>query len=123
MRRTGFSFILFFVSLSLLSEISPQVPDQIQKYRAEPYANMKYEKESVLDGNAIRTLFKNTGEIAHWPFQPSGEWPKGSGHPYIDGVTVYIAAQATAANGQIIHPVEASYREEMDIDPVNGEIW
>ena len=124
MLRTGFIFILFFVSLSLLSEIFPQVPDQIQKYRAEPYANMKYEKERVLDGNAIRTLFKNTGEIGHWPFQPSGEWPKGSGHPYLDGMTLLIGAEVTAPGNQaIIHPIEASYREEMDQDPVTGEIW
>ena len=124
MRKTGFIFILFFVSFSLLSEIFPQVPDQIQKYRAEPYANFKYEKESVLDGNAIRTLFRNTGEIAHWPFQPSGEWPKGSGHPYLDGMTLLIGAEVTAPGNQaVIHPIETSYREEMDIDPITGDIW
>ncbi|PIS43939.1 MAG: hypothetical protein COT22_13125, partial [Ignavibacteria bacterium CG08_land_8_20_14_0_20_37_9] len=124
MRKTGFIFILFFVSFSLLSEIFPQVPDQIQKYRAEPYANFKYEKESILDGNLIRTLFKNTGEIGHWPFQPSGEWPKGSGHPYLDGMTLLIGAEVTAPGNQaVIHPIEASYREEMDVDPVTGEIW
>ena len=124
MLRTGFSFILFFISSSLISEIFPQVPDQIQKYRAEPYGEFKYERESILDGNLIRTLFKNTGEIGHWPFQPSGEWPKGSGHPYLDGMTLLIGAEVTAPGNQaVIHPIETSYREEMDINPVTGEIW
>jgi len=49
MRKTGFIFILFFVSFSLLSEIFPQIPDQIQKYRAEPYGEYKYESESIPD--------------------------------------------------------------------------
>ncbi|MDP3685111.1 MAG: hypothetical protein Q8S01_14380, partial [Ignavibacteria bacterium] len=124
MRKTGFIFILFFVSFSLLSEIFPQIPDQIQKYRDEPYGNFRYEKESILDGNAIRTLFKNTGEIAHWPYQPSGEWPKGSGHSYLDGMTLLIGAQVISPDRQlVIHPIEASYREWMDVDPVTGEIW
>ncbi|MFA6980853.1 MAG: hypothetical protein WC209_16135 [Ignavibacteriaceae bacterium] len=114
-------FLLFFLvgGLNLFAQVDPQV----QLYRDDQRGNFRYEKESIMDGNLVRTLFKNTTEVAHWPFQPSGEWPKGSGHPYIDGVTVYIAAQTTAANGQLIHPVEASYREEMDIDPVTGEIW
>ncbi len=32
-----------------------------------------------MDGNQIRTLFNNNGEVGHWPDQPSGEWPKGTG--------------------------------------------
>jgi len=119
--KNSTSIFLFFLigGLTLFAQVDPQV----QLYREDERGNFRYEKESIMDGNLVRTLFKNTTEVAHWPFQPSGEWPKGSGHPYIDGVTVLIAAQTTAANGQIIHPVEASYREEMDIDPVNGEIW
>ncbi|MDP3148979.1 MAG: T9SS type A sorting domain-containing protein [Ignavibacteria bacterium] len=124
MRKTGFIFILFFVSFSLLSEIFPQIPDQILKYRAEPYGEFKYEKESILDGNLIRTLFKNTGEIGHWPYQPSVEWQKGTGHTYLDGMTLLIGAEVTAPGNQaIIHPIEASYREWMDQDPVTGQIW
>ncbi|MFA6597528.1 MAG: T9SS type A sorting domain-containing protein [Ignavibacteriaceae bacterium] len=124
MRKTGLFFILSFVSFSLLSEIFPQVPDQIQKYRAEPYGDRNHEKESVLDGNNIRTLFKNTGEIAHWPFQPSVEWPKGSGQTYLDGMTLLIGAEVTAPGNQaVIHPIETSYREQMDYDPITGEVW
>ena len=120
MKNSTLIFLFFVVgSFTLLAQVDPQV----QLYRDDQRGNFKYERESIMDGNLVRTLFKNTTEVAHWPFQPSGEWPKGSGHPYIDGVTVLIAGQVNAANGQIIHPVEASYREEMDKDPVTGEIW
>ncbi|TDI75476.1 MAG: hypothetical protein E2O84_04340, partial [Bacteroidetes bacterium] len=30
----------------------------------------------IMDGNRVRTLYANYGEIARWPDQPSGEWPK-----------------------------------------------
>lgn len=124
MKRMNFFNFLIFASFFCLSEIFTQVPDQIQKYREEPYGDFKYQKESILNGNLIRTLFKNTGEIGHWPFQPSGEWPKGSGHPYLDGMTILIGAEVTAPGNQaVIHPIEASYYEEMDLNPVTGEIW
>jgi len=120
MKNKTLILLLFLVGgLTLFAQVDPQV----QLYRDDERGNFKYERESIMDGNLVRTLFKNTTEVAHWPFQPSGEWPKGSGHPYLDGVTVYIAAQVTAANGQLIHPVESNYREEMDMDPVNGELW
>ena len=39
-------------------------------------------------------------------------------------MTLLIGAEVTAPGNQaIIHPIESSYREEMDINPVNGEIW
>src|SRR5690606_3925076 len=56
-------------------------------------------------------------------YQPSGEWPKGTGHSYIDGVAVLVASQVTAQNGLSIHPVESYYREEMDRDPITSELW
>jgi hypothetical protein len=114
--------ILFFLVGGIISYA--QVDPQVALYRSDLKGNKQNEKESVMDGNLVRTLFKNTTEVAHWPFQPSGEWPKGSGHSYIDGVTVLVAAQVSnTKNGQVIHSVEASYREEMDLDPVNGDVW
>lgn len=101
-----------------------QVTPQTQLYREEPKGNIQFRREGVMDGNQIRTLFYNNGEVGQWPYQPSGEWPKGSGHSYLDGVCVLIASEVTApGNGQIIHPLETSYREWMDKDPSTGEIW
>ncbi|WP_290662906.1 hypothetical protein [Ignavibacterium sp.] len=101
-----------------------QVTSQTQLYREEPKGNIQFRKEGVMDGNQIRTLFYNNGEVGQWPYQPSGEWPKGSGHSYLDGVCVLIASEVTApGNGQTVHPLETSYREWMDKDPSTGEIW
>jgi len=113
--------ILLFV---LIEYSFSQIPPQIQLYRDEPKGNIQYRREGVMDGNQIRTLFYNNGEVGQWPYQPSGEWPKGSGHSYLDGVCVLIASEVTApGNRQKIHPLESSYREWMDKDPVTGEIW
>ncbi|PJC57260.1 MAG: hypothetical protein CO025_14300 [Ignavibacteria bacterium CG_4_9_14_0_2_um_filter_37_13] len=87
--KNKITLLLFLVcGLTLFAQVDPQV----QLYRDDERGNFRYERESIMDGNLVRTLFKNTTEIAHWPYQPSGEWPKGSGHPYIDGITVLIAA-------------------------------
>ncbi|MCR4416785.1 MAG: hypothetical protein NUV92_03470 [Ignavibacteria bacterium] len=116
-------FVLFIL-LILVEYTFSQVPYQIQLYRDEPKGNIQYRREGVMDGNQIRTLFYNNGEVGQWPYQPSGEWPKGSGHSYLDGVCVLIASEVTApGTGQKIHPLESSYREWMDKDPVTGEIW
>jgi len=99
-----------------------QATEQTLKYRSEDYGNVQYRREGTMDGNLVRTLFYNNGEVAQWPFSPSGEWPKGSGHNYLDGVCVLIASEIET-NGGIVHPLETSYREWMDKDPVTGEVW
>ncbi|MCH8838348.1 MAG: hypothetical protein IIA60_11225, partial [Candidatus Marinimicrobia bacterium] len=75
------------------------------------------------DGNLVRTIFFNHGEVAEWPEQPSGEWPKGSGHSYIDGVAPWVAAEVVDIFGNTIHPLEAKYREDVDRDPETGVVW
>jgi len=114
------SIIYFLLTPSLLS----QIDSTIQKYRDDLKGNVEYRREGVIDGNNVRTLFQNNGEVGHWPDQPSGEWPKGTGHSYLDGLCVLIASEVTApGNSQVIHPLQTSYREWMDIDPNTGEIW
>ncbi|MCF7859525.1 MAG: T9SS type A sorting domain-containing protein [Candidatus Cloacimonetes bacterium] len=116
--------ILTFLGLIISSTIVGQITDQIIQYRNDEYGVFWNRKELILSGNQIRTLFYNNGEMGQWPYQPSLEWPSGTGHGYSDGVTLLIAAEITApGNGAIIHPLETSYREWMDEDPVTGEIW
>ena len=116
-------FSLFLYGANILFG-QGQLDPRIQSYRNDPKGEFKYRREGVMDGNLVRTLFYNNGEVAQWPFQPSGEWPKGTGHSYCDGVTVLISAAVKApGTGQIVHPLEASYREHMATDPVTGEIW
>ncbi len=119
-----FRKLTLMIFLIITASSFAQVTEQTQQYRDEPYGDIQYRREGVMDGNQIRTLFYNNGEVGQWPFQPSGEWPKGSGHSYLDGVTVLIASEVVApGNNQLIHPLEASYREWMDKDPVTGQIW
>ncbi|MBU0473298.1 MAG: hypothetical protein KKF62_03970 [Bacteroidetes bacterium] len=111
-----------FLLLLFISSAFAQVNEQIEAYRNDPYGNIQYRREGLMDGNLVRTLFYNNGEVGQWPFSPSGEWLKGTGHNYLDGVAVLIASEITTDAG-IVHPLETSYREWMDRDPVNGTIW
>ena len=84
--------------------------------------NTENRRQGIMDGNLVRTIFLNWGEIAHWPDQPSGEWPKGTGHQYVDGVALVVQARAIDNNGNIIHPMETQYREFVDKGPTD-ELW
>ena len=100
------------------------VDPKTQAYRDDQKGNVQYRKEGVMDGNRITTLFNNDGEVGHWPFQPSGVWPKGTNHSYLDGVAVLIGAKIVApGNGRVITPIQSAYREEVSKDPVTGEEW
>ena len=77
----------------------------------------------ILDGNRVRTLYANHGEISRYPDQPSGEWPKGSGQSYIDGIAFIVSAKTTDANGDAIYPMSTNYREFVDRDPVTRVPW
>ena len=116
--------ILIIIVAVIVSDQLYSQTNQIQNYRNDAYGDIRYRREGIMDGNQVRTLFYNNGEVGQWPFQPSGEWPKGTGHSYLDGVALLISTEITApGNNQIIHPLETSYREWMDRDPVSGLIW
>ncbi|MGE5362893.1 MAG: hypothetical protein ACM3SM_02100 [Bacteroidota bacterium] len=113
--------LLLVVCPSLYGQV---VDPQIQKYRDDLKGDVRYRREGVMDGNLVRTLYYNNGEVGQWPYMPSGEWPKGSGHSYLDGVAVLVTTEITApATGKKEHPLETSYREWMDKDLKTGTIW
>ncbi len=118
-------FIVLFILLALLHSSSiAQISDQIAKYRADNYGNQTSRKRGIADGNQIRTIFFNDGQVGTWSDRPSGEWPKGSGYCYLDGSALLLGAEFTApGNLQVIHSVEGSYREEVDFNPFTGELW
>jgi hypothetical protein len=65
--------ILFILITFLIADVGfSQINGQIQKYREDPKGNIDYRKEGIMDGNQVRTLFYNNGEVGHWPDQPSG---------------------------------------------------
>lgn len=112
MHRTLLLSLLVTVSFAAAQEV--RIPDHNK-------GNILNTKRGIMDGNLVRTIFFNHGEVADWPNQPSGEWPKGSGHTYVDGVAM-IAQAEVAYNGHTFHPLEARYREFMRHAP-DGTPW
>jgi hypothetical protein len=103
--------LLFFVFLGLTTDI---LVSQI-KVPPDQRGNRKFRKDGIHNGNLVETLFYNFGEVGWWGRQPSGVWPKGSGHGYMDGITPVVVAEVKDAGGNIIHKDEAGYRELMPI--------
>ncbi|MBN1541703.1 hypothetical protein JW992_06120, partial [candidate division KSB1 bacterium] len=88
--------------------------------------SLEHTRWGIMDGNLVRTVFANHGEIGNWdePAWPSGEWPKGSGHTYVDGVALIVAAPIVDvdADGVRRHSVVTRYREDIDVSP-EGIPW
>src|SRR5512147_1792077 len=114
---------IVLLALLVLAAAPPapgQVDPRTQMYRNDAKGDYRYQRKGVMDGNRIRTIYFNTTEVAHWPDGMGGEWPKGTGHNYIDGLTVLVGAKLYLPGGRVITPIEAHYREEFDFDPVLG---
>jgi hypothetical protein len=90
---TGLILLLLFSGI-----VAQESPEVIEAYRDDPYGTSVLRKKGILDGNLIRTMYFNQGEIGKWPDQPSGEWPKGSGHSYLDGICVLVGASVLVKN-------------------------
>lgn len=117
-------FLLIILILSFGGILIAQNGDQVMKYRSDPYGDKTYRKTGIMNGNQIRTIFKNDGQIGYWQDRPSGEWPIYSDHHYLDGCTPLVTTAIVApGNAQLIHPTQTSYREEVDFDPVFNNLW
>ncbi len=115
--------LLFCFSLLIIGDVLiAQVNEQTLKFRQDPVGNKTFRKKGIMNGNLVRTIFRNDGQVGTWPERPSGEWPAGSGHNYIDGCTP-ITSSRVDTKGGIVHLGECSYREEVDVDPVTGQLW
>jgi hypothetical protein len=108
-------FLMLFCQAGL-----SQVPADIQRYRDEPRGSWEFQLKGKLEGNNVSCRFFNTGEVEHWPDDPRMEWPKGSRHTYLDGLTIVVGARVDLPGGGFITPIEAHYREEFDFDPALG---
>jgi hypothetical protein len=98
-----------------------QVDPKTQMYRDDAKGDYDSQAKGILNGNRVRTIYFNTTEVAHWPDGMGGEWPKGTGHNYIDGLTVLVGAKLRTPTGRVVTPIEAHYREEFDYDPLLGQ--
>ena len=67
------------------------------------------------DANKISSGFINYGMIGNWPSDPPPtEYPKGSGHTYLEGATPMIAAEIVDINGNTLHTIVTNFREFVD---------
>ena len=110
-------------ALSVLVAVIGVTEGSAQRFVDPNKGNIIYTKRGTMDGNFVRTIYFNHGEVAHWPDQPSGEWPKGTGRQYVDGVAAIVQAETNDISGNIIHPLETNYREFIRKDPVTGIPW
>ncbi|MFA4839742.1 MAG: hypothetical protein WC703_09730, partial [Candidatus Neomarinimicrobiota bacterium] len=81
------------------------------------YGEHRNRKQGLHNGNLVETLFWNFGEVGWWGKKPSGVWPRGSNHSYMDGIYPIVAAEVTLTNGDTIHIVEGGYREHYETGP------
>ncbi len=109
------SIVLLSVFFGFSISAAQRIPDP-------NVGDVKLRREGIMKGNLVRTIFINWGELTHWPDSPSGEWPKGSGHQYVDGIALVVQARAEDNNGQIIYPMETQYREFVDKGPLD-QLW
>jgi hypothetical protein len=123
-RNFVYAILLLLLAISVLP--AQERPEVIEAYRADQRGDNKYRKKGIMDGNLLRTIYYNQAEVGHWPDQPSGEWPRGSGHSYLDGMCVIVGAKvAVNVNGidTTITPIETAYREWYDFNPVTSDPW
>ncbi|MFA6456253.1 MAG: hypothetical protein WCW40_05465 [Bacteroidota bacterium] len=123
--------VLIGMMIMLSAELYSQASPQIQMFRDELKGEIRWRKKGTLDGNLVRTTYGNNGEVSDWfngaVAAPHGEWPKGSGHRSLDGLTLLIGSKIhhkdILGRNVTITPIESSYREEMDKDQATGLIW
>ena len=106
----AFVFVLF-----ICSSLVPQ------NNLDELHGDRKFRKQGLHNGNLVETLFWNFGEVGWWGKQPSGVWPKGTKHSYMDGIYPIVAAEVKLVTGDTIHIVEGGYREHYETGPTGIE--
>jgi len=75
----------------------------------------RFRKWGQMDGNLINTPFINYGMVGNAPGPPDpSEWPKGSGHTYVEGATPIVIVEYVDANGDTLHIAEVGYRQDID---------
>lgn len=101
--------------ITLLCGINKIFPQETREVPADiaVTGNQRYKKMGIHNANKVRTMFYNQGELGEWKHPLSGEWPKGTGHVYLDGNALLVGASVVDIHGNRIHPIEAAYRENM----------
>jgi len=93
----------------------------------EPFGEPNLNTRGRMNGNRVSETFENHGEIGFWTPERGNldfsDWPKGSAHPYLDGLAVVVGASVMNVDGEYIASVQANYREEVDRSPDLETVW
>ncbi len=114
-------FLLFAPHLVLAQVLEPIVPQQWR-------SRIDLERQGIHDANRIRTVFYNYGMVGDFQTNPdlsvfhSAEVPRGTGLNYSDGITPFVLARVTQANGRDAYIMETGYRERQATSPFSGRV-
>ena len=77
-----------------------------------------------MDGNLVRTLFQNDGQLGTCRIDLRVNGPKERGNVFRWMYTnCNFCNYSPLGNKQLVHPAQTSYREEVDYDPVSRDLW
>jgi hypothetical protein len=64
--------LLIFINILFCGILFGQVTDEeaIKLYRADEYGDKTFRKKGIMDGNLVRTIFRNDGQVGTWPESP-----------------------------------------------------
>ncbi|PJA73840.1 hypothetical protein CO151_12035 [bacterium CG_4_9_14_3_um_filter_65_15] len=116
--------LLVVLSVAAVADVvTPVPPDQRGQLDAE--------RSGQHDANNMRTVFWNYGMVGDYPRDPgnvdlsvfhSVEVPKGSGMNYSDGVTPFVLAKVTQADGLDAYIMETGFRERQGTSPYYNRV-
>ena len=120
-----FPLLIFLSTLVGISasaqQLEPVTPPQWR-------SRIDSERQGTHDANRIRTIFYNYGMVGDFQVNPdlsifhSAEVPRGTGLNYSDGITPFVLARITQANGRGAYMMQTGYRERQASSPFSGRI-
>jgi hypothetical protein len=122
--RWSVLLVSFMVAAAATGDVVTPVP-QDQRGREDA------ERAGQHDANNMRTVFWNYGMVGDYPRDPgnvdlsvfhSVEVPKGSGMNYSDGVTPFVLARITQADGSEAFIMETGFRERQGTSPYYNRV-
>ena len=112
---------LLLPSQGYAQELEPVTPPEWR-------SRIDFERQGIHDANRVRTIFYNYGMVGDFQVNPdlsifhSAEVPKGTGLNYSDGITPFVLARITQANGREAYMMQTGYRERQASSPFSGRV-
>ena len=136
---TLYLIIFSFLSLLYSQGVDYAGPD-------DPAGDIEAEREGYMNGNRVYLYYKNTTQLSDWPKSNVSKWPNNpDGTKMLDGIGLLVGARVYIRDDldnstidtipitnlsllpnydhHILHYLQTSYREEMDVDPTGTINW